>query len=87
MVFAHAPTILPAVLGVQLPFRRAFYAHVALLHAGLVARVAGDLAGIPSLRAWGAMTNAVALLLFALASAASVFATRKRRLRARVPSP
>ena len=86
MVFAHAPTILPAVLGVPLPFRRAFYAHVALLHLGLAARVAGDLAGVPSLRAWGAMSNAVALLLFALASAASVVTSRSRR-RAWVTSP
>jgi hypothetical protein len=35
MVFAHAPVIVPALLRVSLPFRRFFYAHLALLQLRL----------------------------------------------------
>ena len=72
MIFGHAPTILPATIGVPLPFRRVFYAHVALLHVGLATRIAGDLGGLPALRTWGGMLNATAILLFAASSVASV---------------
>jgi hypothetical protein len=71
MIFGHAPTILPAVLGAPLPFHRVFYAHVALLHVGLVMRVVGDLAGVAPLRAWGGLVNAIAILLFIAVSAGS----------------
>ncbi|MBI4277755.1 MAG: hypothetical protein HY660_04810 [Armatimonadetes bacterium] len=64
MVFAHAPIVLPALLERALPFHPVFYGHLALLHASLVLRVAGDLAGSPPARRWGALLNAVALLLF-----------------------
>lgn len=65
MVFAHAPVIFPAILGVPLPYRPAFYAHLALLHVSLVVRLAGDLVtGFSGLRAWGGLLNAAALLLF-----------------------
>jgi hypothetical protein len=65
MVFAHAPIIFPAILGVPLPYRPAFYAHVILLHASLAVRMAGDLVpGFDPLRAWGGLLNAAALLLF-----------------------
>lgn len=69
MIFAHAPLILPAVSGRPLPYRPAFYAHLALLHAGLLLRVAGDLASIPWLRQWGGLINALALILFVANSA------------------
>ena len=84
MVFGHAPTILPAVARVPLPFHRVFYAHVALLHAGLVLRVAGDVIGDARLRAWGGMANAAAIVLFATVTAGrSLHVQRKdRRLRA-----
>jgi hypothetical protein len=65
MVFAHAPVIVPAVLGISLPYRQAFYLHVGVLHVSLVLRILGDL--IDSLgrwRVWGGLLNAVALLLF-----------------------
>ena len=85
MVFGHAPTILPAVIGAPLPFHRVFYVHVALLHAGLAARVAGDLVGNPQLRAWGGMTNAAAILLFAAITATrSLYVQRQNRLLAAV---
>ncbi len=64
MIFGHAPIILPAVIGLPLAYRPAFYAHLALLHAGLAARVAGDLAFNPALRMWGGLFNVIAILLF-----------------------
>lgn len=64
MVFAHAPIILPAVLGRTVPYRPAFYGHAALLHAGLVLRVAADLIPSPPGRRWGALLNTLALVLF-----------------------
>jgi hypothetical protein len=64
MVFAHAPVIFPAVLGLSLEFRPRFYAHLVLLHAGLLLRLAGDLTGHAPARAWGGLLNAVALALF-----------------------
>ena len=64
MVFGHAPIILPAVLGVSVPFRRVFYGHVGLLHLSLLLRVGGDLAGWWPGRSWGGLLNGVALVLF-----------------------
>lgn len=65
MVFAHAPIIFPAVLGLPLAYRPSFYAHVGLLHLSLILRVAGDLNDeIGRLRSWGGLFNALALLLF-----------------------
>ena len=64
MIFGHAPIIFPAVLGRSMPFRRRFYAHLVLLHASLVLRVAGDLAGSIHARQYGGLFNTVAVLLF-----------------------
>ncbi|MCL5677413.1 MAG: hypothetical protein M1602_06075 [Firmicutes bacterium] len=64
MIFAHAPVIFPAVLGVTMPYRPAFYGHLALLHLSLLLRIAGDLAGSVTWRQWGGMLNVIALLLF-----------------------
>lgn len=64
MIFAHAPIIFPAILGVVIDYRPRFYLHVALLHFALIARVAGDLGGWMALREWGGLLNAVAIVLF-----------------------
>ena len=72
MIFGHAPIILPSVLGVALPFRRAFYAHWALLHLSVLARVGGDL-GLPMLApAWSGLANVLAIVLFLVNSARAV---------------
>ncbi len=71
MIFGHAPVIFPGVLGVAIPFRRVFYAHLALLHAGLVLRIAGDLARNYQAARWGGMLNATAITLFLLATIAA----------------
>ena len=64
MIFGHAPIIFPAVLGVPVPFRPAFYSHLALLHLSLALRVVGDLAAWWPGRLWGGLFNVVAVLLF-----------------------
>ncbi|MEU8124686.1 hypothetical protein AB0C21_38750 [Spirillospora sp. NPDC049024] len=64
MVFGHAPVILPAVLRVRLPFHPVLYAPLALLHASLLLRLAGDLSGVPGLRTAGGVLGEVSLLLF-----------------------
>jgi hypothetical protein len=66
MIFGHAPIIFPAVLGLPIPFRPAFYVPLALLHASLLLRVAGDIAGWLALRQWGGLLNEVALLGYVL---------------------
>jgi hypothetical protein len=66
MIFGHAPIIVPAVLGIQMRFSRAFYAHLALLHLSLAFRILGDLAGFGSIRRWGGLLNAVTLVTFLL---------------------
>ena len=68
MIFAHAPIIFPAVLGLSLPYRPWFYAHLVLLHAGLALRIAGDLMTAEPLREWGALLNGVALAWFLVAT-------------------
>lgn len=66
MIFGHAPTIVPAVTGIAVPFERAFYLHVGLLHGSLVLRIISDLVVWPEGRAWGGLLNVVAILLFAV---------------------
>jgi hypothetical protein len=81
MIFAHAPVILPAVTGLALPFRSAFYGHVALLQLSLVLRVGGDLAGWPDGRQWGGLLNVIALLLFMGNTALAVLAGKRATVR------
>ncbi|WP_307844878.1 hypothetical protein [Actinotalea solisilvae] len=65
MIMAHAPVILPAVLGVRLPYRTAMHVPVALLHASLVLRVVGgDLRGEAWALATGGALNVAAVLAF-----------------------
>jgi hypothetical protein len=76
MIFGHAPVIFPGVLGLAIPFRRVFYVHLAVLHAGLVLRVAGDLGGSFSVAQWGALVNAAAIGLFLVATVGSAVRAR-----------
>jgi len=77
MIFGHAPIIFPAVVGVPVPFRPAFYAHLGLLHFSLLLRVVGDLGASLPLRQWGGLLNVAAVLLFL---ANIVFAVRRGQL-------
>jgi hypothetical protein len=79
MVFGHAPIIFPAVVKLAVPYTPAFYAHLALLHAGLAVRVIGDLAAMPAWRETGAALNAAALALFLLNTITAVIRCRLGR--------
>ena len=78
MIFAHAPVIVPAVLGRPLPFRRSFYLALALLHVTLLLRlVGGDAIGNVDAWQWGGSLNEVALLLFIALAATAVIRAKK----------
>lgn len=79
MIFGHAPVIFPGVLGIAIPFRRLFYLHLSLLHAGLALRIGGDLAGSVAAARWGGLLNATAIGLFLLATIASAALARRTR--------
>ncbi len=71
MVLGHAPIILPAVLHVAVSFTRVLYAPLAVLHIGLVLRIAGDLLIWEPGRLWGGLIDALAILGFVGIVAAS----------------
>lgn len=67
MIMAHATTILPAVLGISLPYNPAFWIPAALLQIALIVRIfVGDAWGIPAGWQSGGVLGAVALVLFVL---------------------
>ena len=86
MIFGHAPVIFPGVLGIDIPFRRAFYVHLALLHAGLVLRIGGDLSEDLALARRGGLLNAIANGLFIVATLGSAALARRARSAKRVPA-
>ncbi len=78
MIFGHAPIILPALTGLPVTFHPVFYAHLVLLHASLILRVAGDLLGQPGARRWGGLINEVAVLLFLAVTIFTVLKSRRK---------
>jgi hypothetical protein len=72
MIFGHAPIIFPSVLGVTMAFRPLSYLPLALLHASLAARIAGDLLASPPVRMWGGLLNVAAILFFLAVTATSI---------------
>jgi hypothetical protein len=72
MIFGHAPIIVPSVLGVALPFRPAFYGHLALLHLSVLTRLAADLGWPVISPAWSGLGNALAIVLFLVNSLLAV---------------
>ena len=84
MIFGHAPIIFPAVVNLAVPFRPAFYLHVAVLHISLLLRVGGDHAMNGGLRAAGAALNGAALLIFLINTVLAVRAGLSSR-RGQVP--
>lgn len=83
MIFGHAPIIVPAIVGLQIPYTPIFYVHLALLHLSLILRVSGDLLFLPGIRRWGGLLNEVAILLFLLVT---VIVIRRGRQRDSAPS-
>ena len=72
MIFGHAPIIFPAITKVKIPYHPMLYLPLIVLHASLVARVAGDLLQNQHSRSLGGALNAVALLLFVLSTISAV---------------
>ncbi len=66
MIFAHAPIVASVVLGRNMGYSPAFYAHVALLHLSLALRVGSDLLGSTDGRAFGSLLNMVTIAVFVL---------------------
>lgn len=87
MIFGHALIILPGVMGVRVGYRREFYVHLALLHAGLGVRLVGDLAGWATLREGGAVLNVAAVVLFVVATGAAAISARSGAVRAASAAP
>lgn len=79
MVMAHAPVIVPVVLGRTLAFHPALYVPVALLHGSLVVRLwLGDALEVPHAWQIGAVLNIVAVLGFVAIAAWRVAAGSRR---------
>jgi hypothetical protein len=83
MVFAHAPVIVPAVLGVSLPYAPALYAPLALLHGSLVLRLLGDATGTVTVWQWGGALNETAIVVFLVLAAGSAVRARRVAVRRR----
>lgn len=64
MIMAHAPVILPAVLGRDLLYRPVLWLPLGLLHAGLALRFAGALGGWDAGWRAGGVVTVLALLVF-----------------------
>jgi hypothetical protein len=78
MVFGHAPVILPALLRIQVPFKPYFYGPALLLHGSVALRLAGDLADSHQVRQWGALGNAIAILVFIVTMVGTIIAAKRR---------
>jgi hypothetical protein len=79
MIFGHAPIIFPAFLGKMLPYHPSFAVNLALLHASLLLRVAGDLGGWAPLRQWGGLLNEASLVLFLVSLGRVLLANRAKK--------
>lgn len=88
MVMAHAPVILPAVLGVPLPYRAVLWVPLGLLHGGLLLRVGGNLLGGGSPVPWqvGSVLTVLALFVFVLLAVTLVVTARPTRVATPTPT-
>lgn len=75
-IMAHEPIIAPAVTGLRFSYSPNLYAPLVLLNAGLLMRLAADVAEASELRRWAALVQVLAILAFMAVSAASVLAGR-----------
>ena len=76
MVMAHAPIILPAVLGRSLPYRPVSWVPLIALHVGMLARVVGVVGDWTPLWQAGSVLALTALLLFVVVSLVLVVRAR-----------
>ena len=78
MIFAHAPVIIPSVLGRPMPFRNYLYIPLVLLHISLILRLAGgDWAANIDAWQWGGSLNETAILLYIVMAGSLVVRSRK----------
>jgi hypothetical protein len=64
MIFAHAPFIVPGIVGRQVGYISVAWLPLVLLHASVVARIVGDLLPSQDLRLWAGLLSALAILLY-----------------------
>ena len=81
MIFGHAPIIFPAILGVPIDFKPAFYINLGLLHGSLAVRVIANYANLHTLRMWSGLLNEIAILVFIGMTVHSVLQSRKTELK------
>lgn len=79
MIFAHAPVIIPAVLGVKLPYRPSLYVPLVLLHVSMVVRLTGDAADLTRLWQCGGILGEAAIVLYLVLAASSAVRARGKR--------
>lgn len=77
MIFAHAPVVLPAVIGVRMPYQPGFWVHMVGFQAATITRLVADFAGLASLRTGAGIASGLMLALFAISSAAAVIGARR----------
>src|SRR5690606_24437744 len=77
MVFCHAPSVLPAVAPLRLPYHPVLYLPLLVLQSSLAVRLLANGLGDFTLRQQAGLANAAALLLFALTVFGLLLSTRK----------
>jgi hypothetical protein len=77
MVFAHAQVIVPAVLGVRLPFTPVMYVPLVALHVSLAIRLLGDATGSVTAWRWGGVLNEAAIVAFLAVSVSTAWRARR----------
>lgn len=78
-ILAHAPIIVPAITGLDIPFRRAHYLPLVLVQTSLLGRIAADLLAMGEVRRWSGLVQVVAILLLIAVVLASVSRARFNR--------
>jgi succinate-acetate transporter protein len=81
MVFGHAPIIVPAVLRVNVRYHPMFYGPLALLHASLAVRIAGDAFGQFAWVSLGGLLNALALAAFIVSTVSAAVRGKRSSVR------
>lgn len=88
MIFGHMPIILPAVLRRAVAYSPLMYAPLLLLNLSLALRLVGDLFLGLTVRQWGGILNATAILLFlALTAYGIVTSSRGPKAKSAVQEP
>jgi hypothetical protein len=82
MIFGHAAIIFPSILMLPVKYSPKFYGPLILLHISLIMRITGDLVFIHSIRLWGSLLNAIAILLFLGIMGGTILKGRKEEIEA-----